>query len=165
MNHAYGFDGQSVPPVTNPTVVINRIELEEPIMQTVMKDVKSVILKTRYAIFPFSLKEKEEKLRDCNTRVMLGDLWGPLIFCLLMSTFISLSSSAVDDSDDVFGIVYLTLFGGAAIIGINTFLVSEVSSIFLMMSIIGYCLFPFVVASLAEWLLRDTIGFIGVDLN
>ena len=44
-----------------------------------------------------------------------------------MAMFIALASSAVDDENDVFGIVYLTLFGGAAVIGVNTYLVSEVS--------------------------------------
>ena len=43
-----------------------------------------------------------------------------------MSMFIALASSRADDEDDVFGVVYLTLFGGAAVIGINTFLISEV---------------------------------------
>ena len=133
----------------------NKYDLDEPICTTIMKDLKSVVIKTRYAILPFSLKEKEDALRD-------WDLWGPLIFCMAMSTFISMSSSAVNDDDSVFGTVYLTLFGGAALIGINTYLVSDVSSIFLMMSIIGYCLFPFVVASAIDYFLRRFIGFIGV---
>ncbi len=114
---------------------------------------------------PFSLshlKKRKMPFATVYNQFNTGDLWGPLIFCLLMSTFISLSSSAVDDSDDVFGIVYLTLFGGAALIALNTYLVSEVASTFLMMSIIGYCLFPFVVAALCEWLFREYIGFIGV---
>ena len=43
-----------------------------------------------------------------------------------MSMFIALASSRSSDEDDVFGVVYLTLFGGAAVIGVNTYLVSEV---------------------------------------
>ena len=34
-----------------------------------------------------------------------------------------------------------------------------------MMSIIGYCLFPFVVAAFLNWILRSLIGFIGVRKN
>ncbi len=41
--------------------------------------------------------------------------------------FIAMASSAVDDENDVFGVVYLTLFGGAAVISVNTYLVSSVS--------------------------------------
>ena len=44
-----------------------------------------------------------------------------------MAMFIAMSSSAVNDENDVFGVVYLTLFGGAAVIGLNTYLVSEIS--------------------------------------
>ena len=87
-----------------------------------------------------------------------------MIFTLLLSTFISWASSLKDDDADVFGIVYLTLFGGAAIIGLNTYLVSQVHSTFLMISIIGYCIFPFTAAALINLLLRKLIGFIGVEI-
>ena len=70
---------------------------------------------------------RRSKLCATVAFVNRGDLWGPLIFCLTMAMFIAMSSSAVDDENDVFGVVYLTLFGGAGVIGINTFLVSEVS--------------------------------------
>ena len=44
----------------------------------------------------------------------------------------------------------------------NTYLVSQVHSTLLMMSIIGYCLFPFVVAAFLNLVLRKILGFIGV---
>ena len=75
-----------------------------------------------------------------------------------------MSSSAERDDDAVFGTVYLTLFGGAALVGLNTYLVSQFSSIFLMMSIMGYCLFPFVLASAVGFFFRKIIGFIGMSL-
>ena len=48
------------------------------------------------------------------------------------------------------------------VIGLNTYLVSQVHSTLLMMSIIGYCLFPFVVAAFLNLVLRKVLGFLGV---
>ena len=103
------------------------------------------------------MEDKKRELRD-------WDLWGPLIFSMVISIFISMSSSAEKDDDAVFGTVYLTLFGGAALVGLNTYLVSQFSSTFLMMSIMGYCLFPFVLASAIGFFFRRIIGFIGMSI-
>ena len=43
-----------------------------------------------------------------------------------MSVFVTLASSG-SDKEAAFGTIYATLFGGAAIIGLNTYLVSEIS--------------------------------------
>lgn len=119
-----------------------------------MKDLSSICTKTRFALLPFSYEEKLAELRN-------WDLWGPLIFCILMTVFIAFASSQ-SQIDDIFGVIYLLLFGGAVVIGVNSNLVGADSSVFMMMSILGYCLAPFVLAALANLMVRKYVGFMGI---
>lgn len=107
-------------------------------------------------MLPFSYEEKLAELRN-------WDLWGPLIFGLLITLFIALGSSQ-SQVDDIFGVIYMVLFGGAMVVGVNSYLVGSEGSIFMMISILGYCLAPFVVAALVNWLLRRVIFFMGVAI-
>lgn len=120
------------------------------------KDLDSIYMKTRYALLPFSYEDKLAELRN-------WDLWGPLIFCLLMTLFIALGSSQTQ-IDDIFGVIYMVLFGGSIVVGVNCYLVGGDGSIFMMISILGYCLAPFVIAALLNWLLRRFIFFLGIAL-
>ena len=55
-------------------VSVNKHQLDEPICTTVVnstiikktKDLRSIFLKTRFAMLPFSNDEKLAELRDCN---------------------------------------------------------------------------------------------------
>ena len=107
-------------------------------------------------MLPFSYEEKLGELRN-------WDLWGPLIFCLLITMFIALASSQ-SQVDDIFGVIYMVLFGGALVVGVNATLVGSEGSIFMMISILGYCLAPFVVAAAVNYFLRRVIFFLGVSL-
>lgn len=91
------------------------------------------------------------------------DLWGPLLYSLVIATFICLTSSAVHE-DEAFGAIMTTLIGGAFVISLNSYLVANISSFFLNLSIIGYCLFPLALAAVANFLFRRLVGFIGMSI-
>lgn len=91
------------------------------------------------------------------------DLWGPLLYSLVLSFFISISSSSVLENE-AYGTVMLTLMGGGCVITLNSYLVGNISSFYLNLSIMGYCLFPLALASVANFLLRRFIGFLGISL-
>jgi hypothetical protein len=77
--------------------------------------------------------------------------------------FIALASSQ-NQIDDIFGVIYMVLFGGALVVGVNSYLVGSEGSIFMMVSILGYCLAPFVVAAVVNYFLRRILMFLGMAI-
>lgn len=88
-------------------------------------------------------------------------MWGPLVFCLLITTFVALASSS-SQTDDIFGVIYATLFGGALVVGVNAHLVGSEGSVLMMCSILGYCLAPFVIAAAVNYFFRPVLMLLGV---
>ncbi|KZM21045.1 uncharacterized protein EKO05_0011145 [Ascochyta rabiei] len=75
------------------------------------------------------------------------DLWGPLIFCLLLSLF--LSRGAKDSQRDlVFSGIFAMVWIGEAVVTLQIKLLGGNIAFFQSVSIIGYTLFPLVIASL-----------------
>ena len=50
----------------------NKHELEESICTTIVKDLKLIGIKTRYAVLPFSSSDKIEAMRDCRFEINQG---------------------------------------------------------------------------------------------
>ena len=134
----------------------NQHVLEESICTTITKDLKSILTKTRYAMIPISGEERVHELRN-------WDLWGPLIFCLVLTTFISMGTSS--SVNDAFSAVYATLFIGAVVIGLNSYLIGVDASTLSMISILGYCIFPFVIVSIVNYFARKYLMLLGVRKN
>jgi hypothetical protein len=75
------------------------------------------------------------------------DLWGPLVFCLLLSLF--LSRRAQDTQKElVFSGVFAVVWIGEAVVTLQIKLLGGNISFFQSVSIIGYTLFPLVIASM-----------------
>jgi len=75
------------------------------------------------------------------------DLWGPMIFCLLLSLFLSIRAQDKQKSlvfSGVFSIVWI----GEAVVTVQIKLLGGNISFFQSVCIIGYTLFPLVIASL-----------------
>ena len=86
---------------------------------------------------------EEETIKELRN----WDLWGPLLLCLTLS--IVLSARATDgQSSLVFGAVFVVLWGGAAVVTVNAQLLGGKVSFFQSVCVLGYCVFPIVVASL-----------------
>ncbi len=105
-------------------------------------------------MLPMGYDEKYAELRN-------WDFWGPLFFCLVITFFMALSSSSTD-SEAIFGSIYMLLFGGALVIGVNSYLVGTEGSIFMMISVLGYSLAPFAIAAVVNYFFRRFLMLIGM---
>ncbi|EMC93629.1 hypothetical protein BAUCODRAFT_37319 [Baudoinia panamericana UAMH 10762] len=86
------------------------------------------------------------------------DLWGPLLFCLLLSFLLSLNAQD-DQRSLVFSGVFATIWVAEAIITMQIKLLGGNIGFFQSICIIGYTLFPMVIASLlsalhVHWIVR-----------
>ncbi|EME43939.1 hypothetical protein DOTSEDRAFT_71674 [Dothistroma septosporum NZE10] len=84
------------------------------------------------------------------------DLWGPLLFCLLLSFLLSLNARD-DQRSLVFSGVFATVWIGEAIVTLQIKLLGGNISFFQSVCIIGYTLFPMVIAALLSALRVPTI--------
>ncbi|KAK4939994.1 hypothetical protein LTR10_019846 [Elasticomyces elasticus] len=75
------------------------------------------------------------------------DLWGPLIFCLLLSLFLSMRASKAQ-TDLVFSGVFSLIWIGEAVVTLQIKLLGGNISFMQSVSIIGYTLFPLTIAAL-----------------
>ncbi|KAJ6108565.1 hypothetical protein N7523_009888 [Penicillium sp. IBT 18751x] len=90
------------------------------------------------------------------------DLWGPLIFCLVLSLFLSMAHG--DQSSLVFSGVFCIVWIGEAAVTLQIKLLGGKISFFQSICIIGYTLFPLVIAALLSALGLPTIARIPVYL-
>ncbi|KAL4979907.1 hypothetical protein BDW66DRAFT_83776 [Aspergillus desertorum] len=90
------------------------------------------------------------------------DLWGPLIFCLLLSMFLSMAKG--DQSDLVFSGVFCLVWIGEVVVTLQIKLLGGNISFFQSICIIGYTLFPLVIAALLSAVGLPTIVRIPVYL-
>ncbi|KAL8243745.1 hypothetical protein R6Q59_010003 [Mikania micrantha] len=89
------------------------------------------------------------------------DLWGPLIFCLLISIFLSMRA-AEGQSDIVFSGVFSIIWIGEAVVTSQIKLLGGNISFMQSVSILGYTLFPLVIASMLSAVNIPTIARIPV---
>ena len=76
-----------------------------------------------------------------------GDLWGPLLVCLLLSSVLSFTAPG-DTASLVFAAVFVIVWCGAAAVTINAQLLGGSISFFQSICILGYCVFPLTIASI-----------------
>lgn len=113
--------------------------LDESVWKTLKRDLDRVVTNTKAVLWPFG------DGRDPTKPLREWDLWGPLVFVLLLG--ICLSSDA-DDASTVFSIVFATVAFGAVALTLNVVLLGG-NIIFLQaISLLGYCLAPLNVAVL-----------------
>ena len=76
-----------------------------------------------------------------------GDLWGPLLVCLLLSSILSATAPG-DSASLVFAAVFVIVWCGAAAVTINAQLLGGTISFFQSVCILGYCVFPLTISSI-----------------
>ncbi|KAI9851090.1 MAG: hypothetical protein M1838_004522 [Thelocarpon superellum] len=89
------------------------------------------------------------------------DLWGPLVFCLLLSLLLSLSAQEAQKSL-VFSGVFAMVWIGEAVVTLQIKLLGGNISFFQSICLIGYTLFPLVLAAMFSALHLPTIARIPV---
>lgn len=112
--------------------------LDEPILTTVWRDVQAILRKIRLVVVPVG--ETRDELRN-------WDLWGPLILCLVLAIVLSLGSSADYSKSSAFAGIFVFFWLGSGIVTLNAQLLGGTISFFQILCVLGYCLFPLVVAA------------------
>jgi len=111
--------------------------LDEPVSETIKRDLMNIWQKLRVVINPFQEVEAQEKKREIRN----WDLWGPFFFCLTLALVLSTASNA-DEKTVLFEMVFVIVWLGGAIIAVNGQLLGGKISFFQSICLLGYCLVP-----------------------
>lgn len=112
--------------------------LDEPIRDTILRDVKTVGKKFYYVLYP---KEKKSLLKE-------WDLWGPLVLCTFMAMILQGSSDTAKpgNTGPEFAEVFVLVWIGSMVVTLNSKLLGGKISFFQSVCVLGYCLLPTVIA-------------------
>ncbi|XP_025075879.1 LOW QUALITY PROTEIN: protein YIPF6 [Pogonomyrmex barbatus] len=112
--------------------------LDEPIKDTILRDVRAVGKKFFHVLYP---KEKKSLLKE-------WDLWGPLILCTFMAMLLQGSADAADSNDGgpEFAEVFVVVWIGSMVVTLNSKLLGGNISFFQSVCVLGYCLLPTAIA-------------------
>ena len=113
--------------------------LNEPILTSLMRDLKRIYSKLKVVALPVSSDAKNKELKQ-------WDLWGPFIICLLLGTILCFTTKK--NSGLVFSMIFIIMWIGAIIITMNSSLLGGKLTLMQCICLLGYCTFPCVVASL-----------------
>ena len=111
----------------------NKNTINEPIRDTIKRDLYLIWTKLKYVINPF-VKEK-----DRNKHIKQWDLWGPLIFTILLSFTLAIKSN---EKSDMFILIFMIFWFGSFLIYLNINLLGLNIGFFQIYCLLGYCLFP-----------------------
>ncbi|PVD35081.1 hypothetical protein C0Q70_06362 [Pomacea canaliculata] len=132
-------EGDINAPVTETTDEIST--LDEPVRETIMRDLKAVGFKFYHVLYP---KQSKLLLRE-------WDLWGPLILCTFMAMMLQGSTNELDqinksDGGPQFAEVFVIYWVGAAVVTLNCKLLGGSISFFQSVCVLGYCVCPLAIA-------------------
>ena len=112
--------------------------LDEPIMDTFKRDLYRICFKLKHVVIPSLNAKKKEELHN-------WDLWGPLLFCLLLATALTTSKT---DTGKGFLYVFIIVWIGSIILTFNCQFLGAKIGICQMSCLLGYCLFPISLAAI-----------------
>ncbi|XP_013407334.1 protein YIPF6 isoform X2 [Lingula anatina] len=112
--------------------------LDEPVRETVMRDLKAVGNKFFHVLYP---KQSRALLQE-------WDLWGPLILCVILAMLLQSSDTVdkVNDGGPEFAEVFVIYWVGAVVVTLNTKLLGGSISFFQSICVLGYCALPLTLA-------------------
>merc|ERR1712112_742539 len=115
-------------------------DLDEPVKETILRDVRAVGQKLYYVLLPQSRHDKGSRLKD-------WDLWGPLILCLTLGIILSVQANSSEDAGNEFALVFMLMWLGSSIVTLNCLLLKGQISLFQSVCVLGYCVFPLVISA------------------
>ncbi|KAF5391621.1 hypothetical protein D9757_002407 [Collybiopsis confluens] len=119
--------------------------LDEPVSQTIARDLLSIYSKLIQVVYP-RRSGGREVLRD-------WDLWGPFILCLLLGIMLSLNAPP-SQSLNVFTTVIVICSLGALVVTVQAKLLGGRVSFFQGLCVLGYCIAPLDIAALISCFVR-----------
>lgn len=152
--------------------------LDEPVTTTLMRDIRSVGFRLRQVVWytpASSLQENHPEfipasLSNFASTGEVGvshsqewDMWGPLVFCLLIALTMSMIAPN-HQASKVFSGIFVLTWVGQAVVTLNIKLLGGSISFFYALSVTGYCLFPLVIAALVSAFVKLFLVRIIVDI-
>jgi len=122
-------------------------DLDEPVKETIMRDLRAVGKKLHYVLLPKAREDKGSALKD-------WDLWGPLVLCLSLGIILATRAETSETAGDEFALVFLTVWCGSAVVTLNCVLLKGKISMFQSVCVLGYCIFPLVIAAAVSAIIR-----------
>jgi len=151
--------------------------LNEPIGETILRDIRAVTQKLRVVLLPLdryesfhpkfytgvgtSDEESEQIVQEgsyqqkIQSELRKWDLWGPLLITLLTSVLLSIEATA-EQTSSVFAAVFVLVWVGASIVALNAQMLGGSISFFQSICVFGYCVFPLTLSALLIAILRHT---------
>ena len=142
--------------------------LDEPVMDTILRDVNAVGAKLRVVMKPldrppiwsYSAVSQESSNPDATDQEQLSendrqilqqlkdwDLWGPLVLCLALGIILSWRAPR-DQTALVFASVFCSVWVGGTVVTINAQLLGGTISFFQSLCVLGYSVFPLVCSAI-----------------
>ena len=125
----------------------SKMTLDEPVLTSLKRDLFLIYNKLKHVMTPRLSAHKIEELYN-------WDLWGPLIFCFLLS--ISLSNE--NNESSTFVLIFSIFWIGGLIVTFNGQFLGANIGICQMICLLGYCSFPITLAGII-------IGFFDINQN
>lgn len=124
-----------------------RCTLDEPVMETVMRDLRSIGTKLKYVMLPRARADKAHGLKQ-------WDLWGPLFLCLALGIMLSTQADNSEQAGLAFALVFIIVWVGSGVVTLNAVLLGGQISFFQSVCVLGYCIFPLVIAAFCSLLMK-----------
>ncbi|XP_019733782.1 protein YIPF6 [Hippocampus comes] len=112
--------------------------LDEPVKETILRDLRAVAKKFVHVLYP---KQSSELLRD-------WDLWGPLLLCVTLALLLQGGAAprSGDQGGPQFAEVFIIVWFGSIVITLNSKLLGGTISFFQSLCVLGYCILPLTAA-------------------
>lgn len=151
--------------------------LDEPVLETIMRDVRAVADKLRIVLQPLDYSstnlimstytavsttgdsqqqqhppdETAQMLSDNDKMVLKQlkdwDLWGPLVLCLGLAVILSFKAPT-NQAALVFAAVFTSIWVGGSVVTVNVQLLGGTISFFQSLCVLGYSVFPLTLSAL-----------------
>ncbi|XP_078496269.1 protein YIPF6 [Lissotriton helveticus] len=132
-------EGEITVPMGSQTQEDDYSTLDEPVKDTILRDLKAVGKKFVHVMYP---KKSTALLRD-------WDLWGPLVLCVTLALMLQGgSANSKEEGGPQFAEVFVIIWFGAIVITLNSKLLGGTISFFQSLCVLGYCILPLTVAML-----------------
>merc|ERR1711976_222750 len=115
--------------------------LDEPVIDTLLRDLNCILAKFKYIFNPGSIKNSSNFESASRSLLKDWDLWGPLLNCVSLGLILN-----DDKSANLFTLVFLIVFLGSLTVTLNTKLLGGTVSILQSICVLGYCLGPLVLS-------------------
>ncbi|CAE6416271.1 unnamed protein product [Rhizoctonia solani] len=120
--------------------------LDEPVTATIARDLISIYSKLLQVLYPRRAGAGREVLRD-------WDLWGPLVLCLALGILLSINAPPTQSLGVFTGVVVIVSIG-SLVVTLNAKLLGGRVSLFQSLCVLGYCIFPLVLAAVISTFVR-----------